>query len=456
MTLIKSPKPSVSRKSLVWQTLFVVAVLLAARVLWMRERPERLRTLTVTNYTIFGGNLYTLSDTSNVEQKPVIRVQSLAGDSGREICHEDAGYQFCNFWSPHTYSIVDGTLYYAIQSRSRKVSQGGGGFISGVVEHPVPFLGTFLLQANSVPNTGNRRQRRTKEHPRSLDIRAVRFRKIVLPSGIPQDIVTLRGEKFCLVGDHVFWIQPAVEDSVTVFEGETQENLTQRWETTAHSDLMLTSLKDGTTRCIRHGVYRNPWLTAGDAGVCWIEPMPYPDPPHRFYARASDGIVHSQGTQANNQNPPGYVEFRNRLYWATRSVQKNWNFDPNSDIVLRSSNLDGSDVREIRVPGDRYRIDIRVFTVHQGNLYLYLLEPPAPAKERRTSGAFLCRFHPERSDPIEILHKLPDPTTAWNYQLDGNYLYFDRFEQKRGLWATLTNDDQGAENFIALFRIPLN
>ncbi len=466
------PRKPLSRKSIAGQTLFVIALLLITRFFWMRDQPERLSNLPTSISRIVGNSIYTLTGAYSFVPairhpgeafKPSILAQSILAPGTRTIVQEDPRFQFYHFDTGVPFNVTRGKIYYAIEPLSPNggatspkffsSSQVIGEFAAGG-STAVPGqqnLGDFRIQPIRPSNPGVSGRKPALPFP----IHEVRFRQIAAQGGSPQDILTLRSGSFCLIEGYVFWVRPSSEDTTRQI---SRPGTTWR-EETAQSELMLTSLMDGKTRCIRAGIPRDTRLMAGNSGVAWQEPAPFPEPPRLFYARFSDGSVHSLGTVGENKTYlASLMEFGNRLYWKANIVPLPSAQNKPFHAVLMRCNLDGTDTHQVCEEVDKHLIEDLSLHSYQGDLYAYLVEKPTVTEDPSRRKHYLCRLHPDRSDPLEILRKLPGGNATKftsNPQFDGGYLYFVLTEQKRTLWASLTNDDVGAESANTLCRFPL-
>ncbi|MCW3099927.1 MAG: hypothetical protein JWL77_5545 [Chthonomonadaceae bacterium] len=438
MPAIGSPKPTTSRKSIAGQVLFALALLMIARLLWVRTQPERLIGIFAGGYKISGDHLYTFSaDNSRIE------VESIHEPGFRTLVSKDIDGPFFGPYQHGVLSIEDGNLYYGVVPRLQPPSPR-----TFMPQQPKSSRGRFLLPPEDLPGTQIAGQTRTRRAQYSGPKEEVRFRQVALQGGAPRETAILQGTSFCLLGSHVFWVRPGVEEAVVVRQGRTS------WlETTARSDLMITSLTDGATRCIRHGIYGYTLLTPRQSGITWLEASPFPWPPTLVYAGASDGSVHALGPAGDRtaeENIRELLEFRGRLYWTAATATPR-RFRGGS-LVLMSSRLDGTDMQEVLKPSDNHFVPVFGPYLYRNALYCCL--HPTPRRPGDRTHSFLCRLHPNQSDPIEILRKLPFRV---NYsQLDGGYLYLDMVERQGSLWASLTNDGAGETYTNTLFRVPLD
>jgi len=438
-----SSKPPMSRKSLFWQTLFVVSLLITARLLWINYQPERLTTITVENFKISDDHLYGLFSPAvsrRIDINPWgmsydssqygIQVQSIYAPNLRTLVHNDPQYPFRQ---PYTLGTAEGNLYYAVKPRS----------ISKQRLVPGPFGNTFFLppKHRSAAQAAELKYTERKQYPPKAE--EMRFREVSVHGGEPREVAVLHGDSFCLIGSHLFWIRPATEATVKVNQGQAFW-----WETTAQSDLMLTSLSDGSTRCIRQGIYRYTPLTIHETGITWTQLAPYPQKPTLFYAHASDGVVRSL-SMIDDPNPQSLHEFGGRLYWTINTSPSEGY--ANSRQVLRSSNLDGTDVREILSEIQKRPIAYILLYPYQNSLYCCLRVARQTSNGRGQS--FLCRLHPDQPDPLEILRRLPSGTRF--AQFDGGYLYGVLHERRRSLLSSLLDDDLDQSFTTTLCRIPL-
>ena len=452
MTTTESRRPPISRKSMAGQALFVVVLLLIARFLWMREQPERLMHSPIGYYRISGDTLYLenagMIGAQNLsgQGEPAIQAQSIHGGGMRMIVKEDAHYRFYNLGSPNDFGLAEGKIVYAVEPRPTKLPPAMENVLA---PEPGQFLGTFLPQPTGPQGKGTVGQKRKPLRPTDLPAMDVRFRQVSAQGGSPQDVAPFLHAGTCLVGNHAFWIRSGPEEMVQVTRKQGTQDPTYWTEVTAHSDLMLTSLTDGATRCLRRGILRDTSLTTEESGVVWTEPAPFPGHPTAFYARVSDGSVRSLGILAEeNQTLGPIVEVGSRLYW-TNIVRY-----PIQLGILMRANLDGTDVHEVFSQRENHPGDVRILHAYRGSLYCCLSGSPKTTRGYAPRNRYLCRLRPERTDPLEILHKLPDNST--NYQFDGGYLYFVWREQKRSLWASLVNEEAGAEILDTLCRLPLD
>lgn len=464
MVETKARKP-VRWQSVVGQSLFVVMMLLIAGFLWRRQQLERLSPTIMTADSIGGvaltddtRYLITTGAVGMRAAETTVQAQSLRSGEIRTLCKEAPPYIAES--SRTAAGVWEGSLYYAIRvnhipdlkpgTSGLPGSPSGAKFAVSAVSTgkngaPVvsgnegPGIGTFLLQPQSPATTIPGQTRvisSTKENPAPQ----VLFRQVALQGGTPRTVATLQGDTFCLAANSVFWIKPAQEETARVTQGENPQTRLRWTETSAHSDLMLTSLADGATRCIRHGIPRHILLTRCQAGMSWKEPSPYPAPPRLLYARVADGSVVALGTITNDQNPPLCVEVGKRLYWV----------DAPHEYTLMSANLDGSSLRVVEGIKERHQIGTLLLYGYKGSLYGCLQEMnPGGAEAYPLS---LCKLHPDRQDPVEILRKISGKGVATdaisNMQFGGGYLYFQLLDQP-GLWSS----DVGVRQ--TLCRIPL-
>ncbi len=494
MTVPKSTRQPINRKSVVLQALFMVVLLLIARLMWLRNQPERLTA--PPGGLISGENRYDY-DTSQMSLVPRPKGVSttsvgLSGNARVEARHlhderkwtvtdEDAHYRFSGF--PNMFSVFDGKFYYAVEPRPKsEMPLGGGGGASapnlgtGVVvsapslagggfgsaqKNPDQFLGIFLRSPKRLPRQEAVGQKRVRLSAASSPGKEVLFRQVATQGGKPRDVLTLRTDSFRLIGNHVIWIKPGLEEIDTVTQKQGSRILNDWQEVTAESDLMLTSLADGTTRCIRHGISRDLFLFVGETGVAWTEPAPFPQQPTLFYGRVSDGVVCPLGTlpklDENDENrvvdPRHFVETGDRLYWTM-------NHHGERGCVLMSARPDGSDLREVCSQRNKHPIIDLALHAYMGKMYGCLTEA-AMTSNGLVVSSYLCRVHPERSDPLEVLNKLP--LTSQEFQFDAGYLYFFCKEKRwnlstilRNLWAIVTSDNVGAEYTNTLYRLSVD
>jgi len=411
--------------------LFVVALLIAACLLWMRNQPERLITFSDTSYSpgyykVSGDNLVLFaSPPSNPYATFGIQVRSLKGHTTRTLVPADPQLQFYRPIlsrgmmiepGPCLWSIAAGELYYAVEARSQYgISPNEG------PDPPPGHYSTFLMASKGPTPAESREETRILISQAHLPVQAVQFREISLQGGSPREVVALRGENFIMIGNQVFWIRPQVEKTVQISRSRKPHGRNNWLETTAHSDLMLTSLTDGATRCIRHGIARNPGLRLMATGVVWAEFAPYPRKPNTFYARASDGSIHDLKTLSDARFPKPLLEFGGRIYWTDIRHEAEESAFQTSHEVLMSCNLDGSDAREILNKVDQRFLDSIMLSAYHGGLYCCLNE--LPMKDSDTPRGLLCRLFPEKYDPIEIVRKMPTGSDATALS-DGGYLYF--------------------------------
>src|SRR5262249_36969632 len=125
--------------------------------------------------------------------------------------------------------------------------------------------------------------------------------------------------------------------------------------------------------------------------------------------------------------------YQSRLYWLRHKMRL-----PDQTMVpthLLSANLDGSD-RKTVLDLEQRRLEIYAPQVYQGNLYCVAYRPLPPGKHEGASPPpQLCRLHPERADPIEVLHAVEGEV-----MFDEGYCYCSTRTPTRSLWDTLTDD----------------
>jgi hypothetical protein len=463
VTTPESGRMSVSRKSMAVQALFVVFMLLIMRFLWVRNQPERLTVRFIGNafwgLKISGEDIYAVeSKEPNRYDLNALHVRSIYGGAGHVISTVDAPdyiSQECGF------SVAEGKVTYAVE-RPRQivpVRAGTSRVVTAPQEQGQDF-GIFLLQPGKPSRRGVGREKRQPALLSFQEAKDLRFRQVSAQGGTPQEVAVMRLTRVCLVGNHVFWIRPKPEESVEVFQEQSARRWIQWTEVTAHSDLMLTSLGDGTTRCIRKGVPSGTDIIAGESGVAWQEPAPFPEPPQLFYARIADGSVRPLGTAVqvvqthgvtdlpSPRDPQRVVEAGNRLYWTTIIAEPRGIYH----YKLMSARMDGTDPREILVRQDQLPIDRLYLHAYRDSVYCFV-EASTLVNDTPVSKKYLCRLHPERTDPVEILYKLPG--NYFPVQFDGGYLYMDLQEHTQSFWALLTGEDASVST-STLCRISLD
>jgi hypothetical protein len=443
MAAIDPPGPSAIRWTRVaLQTLLIVALPAIAGFVWLRGQPERLTTVRGENVKVSGDHLYRFGfQNPYLRSDPILQAQSIHAPGMRTLVAEDSAYRFVQ---PYTLGLAGGSVYYAVEPRSNPVPA------QDIVNSaPGRYFGTFLLQPKTASTPGRIGQTRTRVAPTPLPVQETRFRRVSVQGGTPAEAAALRGERFCLIAEHVFWIRPALEETVQVVQGGSTGDRSYWFETTPHSDLMLTSLADGTTRCIRTGISRLSNLTSAEFGVTWTEFAAFPHQSTLFYARASDGAVRALPRPARDQRVTPLLEFGDRFYWTISSYEAD--AFRNYHDTLMSSKTDGTDVREVLAQVDRRFLSNFSLTVYGGALYCRV--DALPLTRRGQLQVLLCRLYPERPDPLEILRKLP---AGFSYasQFEGGYLYFVVRESGRSLWASLTSDLPARPTFT-LCRVPL-
>jgi hypothetical protein len=180
----------------------------------------------------------------------------------------------------------------------------------------------------------------------------------------------------------------------------------------------------------------------------FAQPAPFPDKPILYYARAEDGSVHALAAAPEGWIAGNALEFGGRLYWTVR------NHRPENDgsflATLMCAKLDGSDSREVLSEWDKHPLGNLAPYAYQGSLYCFLDKMTPSTEEEANRTPYLCRLHPERSDPVEVLHRLPD--TSSSYQFDGGYLYF--LVRGHNLWAMVPNRSYASVE-DTLCRVPL-
>ena len=465
-------KPALSRRSVAIQALFVILLLLVAGFLWTRDQPERVAAGPTFDSRISGDTIYDFATQGPADRTPaepagsLLQTRSIHDGNARVIDTEDAHYRFSNpvgYTAEHLFSAANGKLYYAVERRpdpvrppAVPVPSAPARVSTGAAVRPPSdseqFLGTFRLQSNSAPASEAAGLKRRAFALINSSAKEVRFRQVPLQGGKPEEGMTIQGDVQGLIGDRVFWIRPRPEEKVAVTRETDLRHRTYWNEETARSDLMLTSLANHTTRCLRHGIFRHTNTTVSESGISWEECAPFPGRPTRFYASAADGSVRSLQTGADNSpGIGGVVEAGNRLYWIAGIPASGPH--GSAHAVLMSADKGGTDVRAVVAQRDKHLIDDMLLHAYRDSLYCCLTEAPTITRSDAIRYQYLCRLRPERSDPLEVVYKLPGKSMYC--QFGEGYLYFIRTEQKRGLWATLTNDEVGMETQTMTCRVPL-
>jgi hypothetical protein len=414
--------------------LFIVAGLLAVSFLARRGQPEYLKGHISKTCTISGNEIYDV-DSSNAPTS--VNATSFRDEKARLVVQEEIKpYWPVPLYAPSPFSLIEGTLYYAVQARLQPV-QPVVLRDTKVVVVAEPSQGTYLLRAqDSSPQTAGRWKREVWPVT-PLPQTDVRFQAMPAQGGKSRLAARLRGENFRMVGSHVFWIRPAYEQAVRVIPYPNARKPGYWTEVSAHSDLMLTSLIDGASRCIRHGVPRSTSLMGGKAGVTWTEPAPYPGEPTLFYARAADGSVRSLGTRSGTTEQQPCLEAAGRLYW-TAGLSDAGRAGINARALM-SASLDGSDRRELVAQVENHYVAGLSLHCYSGDLYCCLLELPAANEDDSRRRLCLCRLNPDSADPVEILRRLP--AMSGDYLFQEGYLYLGLVNEINGsgLGASIKN-----------------
>jgi len=379
-----------------WQAVFVVFMVGLTCFIWTRERPERLQHSFSGNYRIAQDKMYQLITHSGYmprDSKMLIEVQEMRGTNAWMLVEEREPFQFINHNTFNVFTIEGDSLYYALEPRPWRPNFGKGYAGGDVNAVPTRQMVDATPTEQTAPVT-----------------KTVRFRKVALRGGPSQDLMTLQGERFCLVGSHVFWLRSSQTPGVGTSPRPPQPR----------SDLMLTSLADGSTHCIRTGIASNTTLVGGETGVSWKEFAPASSTAMLFYSSVSDGSPRLLETTEGTQAPPRCLEYRDRVYWMAERPEKERTVAPHP--ALMSAGRESADRREVCAQMEKHRVADLSLHLYQGNLYCCLAEAPT-AEEGDAKGAHdLCCVHPERSDPMEILYRLPQ--RSLEYHFDEGYFYF--------------------------------
>lgn len=449
-------KPVVNRKSVLWQTLFVIAMLLVMRYLWTHSRPEPLGITDIPseNALIVGDDLYGVTGRGSRSGGMAVEVTSVSSGQKREIAAESADILFSSL--PQL-SIAGGNLYYAVYPRPKNTSFMGG-VPAGGSGRVQKFLGTFLRSPQKAPDTVMRRLPVPTKGVFSSAGQEIRIRQASLQGGAPRDVMTLHCGTTCLLRSHLFWIRLGADESFNVTLLHQKGTVTYWTEVTPHCDVMETSLTDGTTRCIRSGVPLDTHLHLEEEGVSWQEPALYPNPPALCYAR-EDGSVRSLGALEKGMdryrpsNEKWIAESGDRIYWQdVFSIAPEMN--AGYTYKLMSARLDGTDRKEICSQWRGRPIEFLMLHSYQGALYACVGGAPEMVQGKPARTMMICRVHPERTDPLEVVRTVPEGFGARMF--NGNMLYLSHQYKHRSFWANLTNDDAGVVYKSALYRIPFS
>ncbi|HZT40608.1 MAG TPA: hypothetical protein VFA07_00395 [Chthonomonadaceae bacterium] len=433
-----------------WQGLVWLLPLLCAGgvvyILYFRHRPECFPGgFSGDVGQIQDGQKYWLSGNT-------ILAQSVTGGTIREVVREDtraevdavAGIQ-----------ITGGSVFYFAMSPSRRPVKNPG----GLRPSPFPasrFLGVYRASPHKASSQELSREKQVVlPVSQTLTESTGRFRSVPVQGGAPRDLTARIEGSACLAGGYAYWIQKRPDGMVQIASGGVT------WEEmTGHSDLMATTLADGSLHKLSTVLPMNSVLLAGPNGVFWTEPRPFPHSGQDlYYYRAGDAKLYTiLDYRGDPFGPP--TEFKDRLYWFATNKPPHWpNLDWSADRLV-SARLDGSDLREVFLPAARMRFPVlwrlrsSFLQVYRGHLYGLFRDQPSGVSPVLGNPRYLCRIDPDRSDPVEDVFTLPSGSA--NCTVDGDSFYFTHLEEDRPFLDRLTGDEAhiGYKQTLCRIRLP--
>jgi hypothetical protein len=434
------------RRRLGAQCVFVILVALTARALYMRRLPERLRVM-VSGQALHNGHLYWLGERAGARaanSAPTLYGLAFNDNKTHVLAREAPN---AAFEETHTLTYVDGSLIYGLYARRADA-------IAGSVAHRPEFRPS---QTPSVQETGT--VRRTVVQASLPNPLPIHVRQFSLRDGTVRDLTSVEHAiNFCAPedGHNVYWICPGPDRRVRAEPWPPDPDQAPWDEVEGHSDLMITSLRDGSTRRLYSGLTRTTQLFPAGEGVFWQEPHPYPDDKQDlYYYHETEGRIYvardSTGFEHAYDMP---VVYQDRFYWFDRPAFTPLQMYlgggvPTTPAHFLSAALDGSDRRTLFSTSDVGWNPISVMYpfLYHGELFGYSQEYAPDTPQR------LYRIHPERPQPLELVFRIPANATVW--KLDGGYLYFTRQETQPNLWSSLTGDPAGAKSEDVLYRVRL-
>jgi len=442
-------KPA-KRKSLrhtAWQLGVVAVVLLLWRLIYQVQQPELIQTPAAPgpHPVIHHGEFFWITQDAG---GPILHARPVRGGPERILAQESPDVEVP---SSMPLLFTDTDVFYTLHPKPKPQllnisGAGAGGTGSGST---VINLGTFR-PGKERPVPGERHTKLPSWSPESY-----RLRRVSRGGGPARDVPNVEADYWSwdiqIVGDWIYWIKTRPDDATIIMRGPEVH-----MERIGHSDLMATSLQTGETRKLAGNMDASAALMSGTGGVYWEEPRPYPDLiQDLYYASATTPRrLAIPGYQASSYDRPflgsdTLTEYRGRLYWIQYTTDMS---HPAPSPVTRparlvSANSDGSDLKTVLDLTPGKLATFRLLKADQNSLYGAYLPPE---RYGQVNATLLCRLHPERANPLEILRPM-----AGGITVDQGYLYFDAEEKVGAFWDLVMNDEVNLKRVSHLYRIPL-
>lgn len=473
--------------------LLLVVFGVAVWFVYKSRQPEQLMDLTmIRRHWITHGQLYWIQqDPFNARQPrtngTTIYAMPVTGGTPRVVAREDSR-QIAGDVNNDSLIFTDTSLFYKTvppppPGRTGTVVGMGGSMAISV------HLGDFLAPNRhfSVSHAPwEKRQILPSIPEKSLQDPPIEIhlKRVPLSGGTPQEVARIpghvwsQGEPIVVSGQNVYWLRnrPGERMQVTTEADKDQigralaEKLKETGtagsgnpktfvhdEVIGHSDLMVTSMKDGSARVLRSGL-SGYGIFGGANAVFWTEPRVYPDLRQSLYMlHLPDEQIRCLTTSdpARDIRP---AEYQGGFYWQDIGREYDRGNPPRvigtTARILRArpEDTEARPVLSLEQPG--FLAATGPFA-QEGQLYLLFKEPVKPNMDAdlERQPFWLCRLHPERAQPLEKIRTLPGD--AYDFHFDQDYLYFERKREIRSLWDTLTNDEVNTRRQDTLYRVSL-
>jgi hypothetical protein len=432
-------------KTVCAQALATATVLLVAWLVWSRSQPELLFELGPKSPlgTIYHGMIYRIAYSDSIHREgPTIRARPVSNGPETILTSIEPPWLYA-YEIPM--SFTDNAVCLGLVKQGKAVNQ-----------YPPPrdTVAGRLVSSSSRTGMGathitiTYRENSGKSSTWTL-LAPVRFVQTPLHDGPRRELHTILGDNIHIIGSHAFWTWPGDAAHSTVKRGDAL------WvKLDANSEIVWTDLQSGVQKSLTHSLPPSANLGVGDAGVLWTEAAPVDsDVKQLYYSRAEDGAKLPLGAISADESVGWSLEHRGSLYWF-QTNNRSQPGQPTNRVDLMTANLSGGGSRKLYGLAEHRLYGSYGENLGTWNGQLYCLASEhVRASRSGSSQVCLARVHPERSEPIEIVHRFPMRSETFHF--DNGFVYYVLPGVSRGLIETILDEHAGEKQVSTLYRLPL-